>query len=88
MIARVADAARAAGRPIGVCGEIALRPDMALALIAPGVDSLSVAPTAIPELEQALAGARIEPMRHAMDGILVLSDARSVAAAFREARSA
>ena len=42
----------------------------------------------IPELKQALAGARLEPMRRAVDGILALSDARSVAAALREAQSA
>ena len=88
MIARVAAAARGAGRAVGVCGEIAVRPDLALALIAPGVDSLSVVPTAIPELKQALTGARLEPMRCAMEGILALSDARSVAGALREARSA
>jgi phosphotransferase system enzyme I (PtsP) len=88
MIARVTAAARTAGRTVGVCGEIAVRPDIALALIALGVDSFSVVPTAIPELKQALAGARLEPMRRAMDGILTLSDARSVAAALREARSA
>jgi phosphoenolpyruvate-protein kinase (PTS system EI component) len=68
-----------------VCGEIAVRPDVALALMALGVDSLSVVPTAIPELKQALAGARLEPMRRAMEGILALSDASAVAAALREA---
>jgi phosphotransferase system enzyme I (PtsP) len=88
MIARVAAAARAAGKGVGVCGEIAVRPDVALALMALGVDSLSVVPTAIPELKQALAGARLEPMRRAMGGILALSDAGSVAAALREAQSA
>jgi phosphotransferase system, enzyme I, PtsP len=88
MIARVAAAARGAEKPVGVCGEIAVRPDIALALIALGVDSLSVVPTAIPGLKQALAGARLEPMRRAMEGILALSDARSVAAALREAQSA
>lgn len=88
MIARVAAAARAAGKAVGVCGEIAVRPDVALALMALGVDSLSVVPTAIPELKQALAGARLEPMRRAMEGILALSDARSVAAALREAQFA
>jgi phosphoenolpyruvate-protein kinase (PTS system EI component) len=88
MIARVTAAARTARTDVGVCGEIAVRPDIALALLALGVDSLSVVPTAIPELKQALAGARLEPMRRAMDGILALSDARSVAAALREARSA
>jgi phosphotransferase system enzyme I (PtsP) len=88
MIARVAAAARSAGKPVGVCGEIAVRPDVALALMALGVDSLSVVPTAIPELKQALAGARLEPMRRAMEGILALSDAPSVAAALREAQLA
>jgi phosphotransferase system enzyme I (PtsP) len=88
MIARVAAAARAAGKAVGVCGEIAVRPDVALALIALGVDSLSIVPTAIPELKQALAGARLEPMRRAMPAILALSDAGSVAAALHEAYSA
>jgi phosphoenolpyruvate-protein kinase (PTS system EI component) len=88
MIARVAAAARAAKKPVGVCGEIAMRPDVALALMALGVDSLSVVPTAIPELKQALAGARLEPMRHAMAGILALADAGSVAAALRAAQLA
>lgn len=85
MVARVAMAASAAGKAVGVCGEIAARPDMALALIALGVNSLSVAPNAIPELKQALAAARLEPMRRAMKEILALSDARSVEAALREA---
>ena len=88
MVARVAAAAHAAGKPVGVCGEIAVRPDMALALTALGVDSLSVVPNAIPGLKQALAGARLEPMRLAMKGILALPDACSVAAALREARLA
>ena len=73
---------------MSVCGEIAVRPDIALAMIALGVDSLSVVPTAIPELKQALAGARLEPMRREIEGIIALSDARSVAAALREALSA
>jgi phosphotransferase system enzyme I (PtsP) len=85
MIARVAAAARSAGKPVGVCGEIAVRTDVALALMALGVDSLSVVPSAIPGLKQALAGARLEPMRRAMQGVLALSDAGSVAGALREA---
>jgi phosphotransferase system enzyme I (PtsP) len=86
MVARVVAAARSAGKPVGVCGEIAVRPDVALALLALGVDSLSVVPTAIPGLKQALASAHLEPMRRAMDGILALSDARSVAGALHEAQ--
>ncbi len=85
MIARVAAAARAAGKRVGVCGEIAVRVDVALALMALGVDSLSVVPAAIPGLKQALAGARLEPMRRAMEEILALSDAHSVAGALERA---
>lgn len=85
MIARVAAAARDARKPVGVCGEIAVRPDMALAMMALGVDSLSVVPTAIPELKRTLAGARLGSMRRAMSAVLELSDARSVALALRAA---
>jgi phosphotransferase system enzyme I (PtsP) len=88
MVSRVARAARAADKSVSVCGEIAVRPDVALALVALGVDSLSVVPTAIPGLKQSLARARLEPMRRAMAGILELSDARSVAAALRDAQLA
>jgi len=86
MVARVSAAARSAGKAVGVCGEIAVRPDVALAMVALGIESLSVVPSAIPELKQALGGARLEPMRRAIRGILELSDARSVAAALREAQ--
>jgi len=85
MVARVAAAGRAAGTPVGVCGEVAVRPDVAMALVALGVDSLSVVPTAIPGLKQALAGLRLEPMRRAMPAILALPDGRAVAAALGEA---
>lgn len=84
MIARVASAARAADKPLGVCGEIAARPDLALAMVALGVDSLSVVPTAIPELKQALAGARLEPMQQAIGSIICLPDAASLSAALQE----
>jgi phosphotransferase system enzyme I (PtsI) len=73
---------------VSVCGEIASRPDIALALLALGVDALSVVPTAIPELKQALAGARLAPMRQAITSILGLPDADLVAASLRQARSA
>ncbi len=83
MIARVVTAAHEAGKKVGVCGEIAVRPDLALALLALGVDSLSVVPTAIPELKQALAQMRLAPMKEAIAGILRLSDAASLASALR-----
>jgi phosphotransferase system enzyme I (PtsP) len=85
MIARVALAAREAGKKLGVCGEMAARPDLALAMIALGVDSLSVVPTAIPELKQALAQMHLAPMARDIAGILQLSEAAAVAAALKAA---
>ncbi len=49
-----------------------------------GIDSLSVAPTAIPELKQALAGVRLAPLQRAITGIIALPDALSIATALRE----
>ena len=57
------------------------RPDMALALMALGIDSLGVVPTAVPELKTALAGVRPAPLQQAIVGILALPDARAIAAA-------
>jgi phosphoenolpyruvate-protein kinase (PTS system EI component) len=86
MIHRVVVAARGANKPVGVCGEIAARPDVALALIALGVDSLSVVPGAIPTLKRALATSRLLSMSDAMAGILTLSDSRLIASALRQAQ--
>jgi phosphoenolpyruvate-protein kinase (PTS system EI component) len=44
----VADAARAAGKPASVCGEMASEPDSAFLLLGLGYDTLSVAPPALP----------------------------------------
>lgn len=79
MVARVAAAARAVGKKVAVCGEIAVRPDLALAMVALGVDSLSVAPMAIPPLKLALAQLRLGPVAQTMGRILRLSDAASLA---------
>lgn len=83
MIARVASAASRAGKPLSVCGEIAARPDLALAMVALGVGALSVVPGAIPELKQSLVGMHLGAMRQAMPKILQLADAASVAAALK-----
>ncbi len=48
MIRLVADAGRRAGKPVGVCGEAAADPLLACVLLGLGVESLSMASTAIP----------------------------------------
>jgi phosphotransferase system enzyme I (PtsI) len=48
-------AGAAHGKPVGVCGEAAADPRLALVLVGLGVTSLSTAPSALPEVRAALA---------------------------------
>lgn len=75
LVARTARAVRAAGKPVGVCGEAASDPLLALVLTGFGVTSLSMAPNAIPEVRTALAAQTRE-------------DCRKVAEAAQAARTA
>ena len=54
-IATVAAAGRAAGRTVGVCGEMAADPRLALLLVGLGVDELSMNPASIPDVKTMLA---------------------------------
>lgn len=72
MIRRVVRAAHDAGKEVGVCGEMAARPEVAIALLAIGVDALSVTPRAIPELKQKLSNAALGPLARSVDDLLGL----------------
>ncbi|MBN9158204.1 phosphoenolpyruvate--protein phosphotransferase [Microbacterium sp.] len=54
MIAAAADGGRTAGKPLGVCGESAGDPLLALVLVGLGVSSLSMAPGKVPAVRVAL----------------------------------
>jgi phosphoenolpyruvate-protein kinase (PTS system EI component) len=83
MIRRVVHQAESAGKPVSVCGEIATRPDVAVALLALGVESLSVTPRAIPGLKRALAHLPLGPLCSSIDAILASSTATDLEAALR-----
>ncbi|WP_455356469.1 phosphoenolpyruvate--protein phosphotransferase [Streptomyces sp. SYSU K217416] len=55
LVAITANAATAQGRPVGVCGEAASDPALALVLVGLGVTSLSMAAACLPEVRAALA---------------------------------
>jgi len=55
LIAGCTAAGQATGKPVGVCGEAAADPRLALVLAGLGVTSLSMAPRAVPEVRAALA---------------------------------
>jgi phosphotransferase system enzyme I (PtsI) len=55
LIAETAAAGTALQRPVGVCGEAASDPSLALVLTGLGITSLSMAPTCLPDVRAALA---------------------------------
>jgi phosphoenolpyruvate-protein phosphotransferase len=83
MISRVVAAGHAEGKEVAVCGELAARFELAVALLALGVDALSVTPRAIPELKQKLAQVAVRPLAQAMERILQLSTAAELEQALR-----
>lgn len=70
-IARVTEAARRAGRHVGVCGEMAGDPRLASLLVGLGVDELSMAPTSIPAVKEALAAHTHEELRSVAEQALL-----------------
>ncbi|MFF9643058.1 putative PEP-binding protein [Kitasatospora aureofaciens] len=79
----VATAARSAaghGRPIGVCGEAAADPALALVLVGLGITSLSAAPVSLPGLRAALAAHTLAQCRE-LAGLALLADDAATARA-------
>ena len=56
----IADAGNANGMPVGVCGEAAADPDLAVVLTGIGVNSLSMTPVALDDVRVELAGVTLE----------------------------
>lgn len=78
MIRRTIDQAHAANKPVGLCGEMASIPEIAVILAAMGIDSLSLIPSAIPEVKEAIRNNPILELREGLDELLSLSDAQSI----------
>jgi phosphotransferase system, enzyme I, PtsP len=83
MIRRVVVAAHGAGKSVTVCGEMAAKPELALALLAMEIDALSVTPRVIPELKRALAAMSLEALRARIDELLALPTEDEVIVALR-----
>jgi len=81
LIAACGAAGRQAGKPVGVCGEAAADPLLALVLVGLGVTSLSMAPRSVPAVGAALAA-------HSLAECEQLAAAAVAAAGAREARDA
>jgi phosphoenolpyruvate-protein phosphotransferase (PTS system enzyme I) len=65
MVEMVTGAAADSGKPVGVCGEAAADPQLALVLAGLGVSSLSMAPGALAEISRSLAAVTLDVCRRA-----------------------
>jgi phosphotransferase system enzyme I (PtsI) len=77
LVAAVADAGREAERPVGVCGEAAADPLLALVLVGLGVTSLSMAPGCLPAVRRALAAHTLDHCRDMAQAARGAEDAAS-----------
>jgi phosphotransferase system enzyme I (PtsI) len=80
-----AAAGQQAGKPVGVCGEAASDPLLALVLVGLGVTSLSMAPVGIPAVRTALALHTLAECRGLAAIALDAADGRAARAAVRAA---
>lgn len=81
LVATAAAAGAAAGKPVGVCGESAADPLMALVLTGMGVTSLSMSPAAVP-------GVRFALSRHTLEACQALAVAARAGRTAADARAA
>ncbi len=81
LIREVGAAGRALGKPVGICGEAAADPLLAVVLVGLGATSLSMAPTA-------LADVRATLLQHTLDDARVIAEAALSADDAAGARSA
>ncbi len=84
MIGRAVEGVRAAGRPLGVCGEMASRVLGAAALLAVGVEELSVNPGGLPRIRRCLQVADAGPLRLLAPRLLASPDVHPVRELLRE----
>ena len=81
---RIATAARVHDRPLSVCGEMAGQPTEAVLLVGLGFRALSMAPSAIPRVKEALRAVRASDARALARRCLSLSTCAEIEAAVRQ----
>jgi len=78
LVKLLGDAGAAAGKPVGVCGEAAADPELAIVLVGLGATSLSMTPAALADVRAALATVTLDEARESAARAL---SARSAAGA-------
>jgi phosphoenolpyruvate-protein phosphotransferase (PTS system enzyme I) len=84
-LGRIAAAAQAHSRPLSVCGEMAGQPLEAILLVGLGFRSLSMAPSAIPRVKEAVRAVRARDARSLAERCLGLATCGEIEALVRDA---
>jgi phosphotransferase system enzyme I (PtsI) len=79
------DGGRTHGKPIGICGEAAADPLLAVVLVGLGATTLSMAPTALADVRATLLHHSLDDAKRIAEAALAASDAASARAAAQEA---
>ncbi|NTV29231.1 MAG: phosphoenolpyruvate--protein phosphotransferase [Candidatus Omnitrophica bacterium] len=78
LIRRTINAAHDAGIRVGVCGEMASDPTLAVILLGLGLDSFSMSPTSIPQIKRAIRSMKFSDMEELARQALKLSTGQEV----------
>lgn len=84
LIAMTATAGQAAGKPVGVCGEAASDPLLAVVLVGLGVTSLSMAPASLAEVRAMLAERTLAQCKAAAADALTAADPAAARACVKD----
>jgi phosphotransferase system enzyme I (PtsI) len=81
LIREVGDAGRETGKPVGICGEAAADPLLAVVLVGLGATTLSMAPTALADVRAILLNHSLGDARRIAEAALAANDAASARSA-------
>ncbi len=85
LIREVGDAGRTNGKPVGICGEAAADPLLAVVLVGLGANSLSMAPTALADVRASLLEYSLDDARIIAEAALAANDAAGSRTAAQDA---
>jgi phosphotransferase system enzyme I (PtsI) len=77
LVREVGEAGRRTGKPVGICGEAAADPLLAVVLVGLGATSLSMAPTALADVRASLATHTLDDAKRIAEAALAADDAAS-----------
>jgi phosphotransferase system enzyme I (PtsI) len=80
LVQRTIDNGRAAGIPVGMCGEMAADPASAIVLLGLGLDEFSMSSAAIPAVKRAIRSMSLADAKEVAGAAMALSTSSEVAA--------